>query len=205
LKRVFCVIQRYESLSGKSDGYQMAFPNIGFQYLRNNFYCKTECFASPLNCYNSRFCSVARDTDQFFGSLGNFFLFEGITGKLSEDDTGLTLGGSFEVNPPFVEAIMNEMSDRIHYILKKYTCVAPFSFIVIVPGWADCRGVIDMTASEFNRPNPGYRLVLEKKKHDYRPGMQHRTNFTQQKSNVDTFVFFLQNDLGNCFVYFTSF
>jgi hypothetical protein len=149
-----------------------------------------------LNCFNQRFCSVARDTDQFFGSLGNFFTFNGVTGKLSEDDEGLPLGGSFEANPPFVEAIMNEMSDRIHEILLKYNSVAPFSFIVIVPAWDDCRGIIDMTDSQFNRPRRGFRLKLEKKKHDYRPGMQHRTNFTHQKSNVDTYVFFLQNDLG---------
>jgi hypothetical protein len=119
-----------------------------------------------------------------------------VTGKLSEDDEGLPLGGSFEANPPFVEAIMNEMSDRIHEILLKYNSVAPFSFIVIVPAWDDCRGIIDMTDSQFNRPRRGFRLKLEKKKHDYRPGMQHRTNFTHQKSNVDTYVFFLQNDLG---------
>jgi hypothetical protein len=174
----------------------MAFPNIGFQYLRNQFYTKTECFASPLNCYNQRFCSVAKDTDQFFGSLGNFFTFNGITGKLSEDDEGLPLGGSFEANPPFVEAIMDQMADRIHEILSKYDTVAPFSFIVIVPAWEDCRGVIEMTASKFNRPYPGYSLRLLKQKHDYRPGMQHRAHFTHQKSKVDTFVFFLQNELG---------
>lgn len=190
------MIQRYESLSGKSDGYQMAFPNIGFQYLKNNFYVKTECFASPLNCFNSRFCSVAKDTDQFFGSLGNFFLFEGSTGRLTEDDDGLPEGGSFEANPPFVEAIMNEMADRIFYLLRKYNGKAPLSFIVIVPAWKDCRGNIEMLASEFNRPYPGYQLTLEKSQHDYRPGMQHRAGFVQQKSKVDTFVFFLQNDLG---------
>jgi phosphorylated CTD-interacting factor 1 len=77
LRRVFCVIARYETLSGTSDGYQMAFPDAGFQWLRDRMGVTMECFASPLNCWNQRFCSVARDTDRFFGSQGNFFKFEG--------------------------------------------------------------------------------------------------------------------------------
>jgi hypothetical protein len=63
-----------------SEGYQMAFPDSGFQWLRDHVGVKIECFASPLNCWNQRFCSVARDTDRFFGSLGNFFLFDRPTG-----------------------------------------------------------------------------------------------------------------------------
>eukprot|EP01031_Cornospumella_fuschlensis_P033528 gene33528-40563_t len=197
LRRLFCVLSRYETLSGKSEGYQMAFPDVGFKYLRDTWGVDTECFASPLNCYNSRFCSIARDTDQFFGSLGNFFCYEGeVTQRYRSAGAGnITRGGSFEANPPFVEAVMNEMADRIFFLLSKYPS-APFSFIVIVPGWSDCRGVIDMTNSVFTRPHVGYRLVLEKKKHDYRPGMQHRSAHTHQPSNVDTFVFFLQNEAG---------
>jgi hypothetical protein len=139
---------------------------------------------------------VAKDTDEYFGSLGNFFLFNGsANGRLDEVTIGMPMGGSFEANPPFVEAIMNDMSDQIMHLLRSYPMV-PFSFIVIVPGWEDCRGIIDMTDSEFTRPRRGYRLVLEKKKHDYRPGMQHRTDHSHQPSNVDTFVFYLQNELG---------
>ena len=48
-----------------------------------------ECFASPLNCRYSRFCSAFRDTDAAFGSIGSFFDSE-------------PRQGSFEANPPFV-------------------------------------------------------------------------------------------------------
>jgi phosphorylated CTD-interacting factor 1 len=173
----------------------MAFPDTGFQFLRDRMGVTVECFASPLNCWNQRFCSVARDTDRFFGSAGNFFKFEGHTGRLTEDDEGLELGGSFEANPPFVEAVMNRMAERIDYLLEKYSDV-PFSVVVVVPAWSDCEGVIRMTNSKFNRPYPGYRLVLEKNKHDYRPGMQHRAQHSHQPSNVDSFLFFLQNSKG---------
>ena len=198
LRRVYCVLARYELLSGSSDGYQMAFPDVGFRWLRERVGVTAECFASPLNCWNDRFCSVARDTDQFFGSLGNFFHFSGcippplplLAGAAAE----AKLGGSFEANPPFVESIMNEMAATIEKLLEIST--APFSFVVVVPAWYDCAGVKQMTASRFLRPQARHVLVLEKKKHAYRPGMQHRAGHEEQPSNVDTLVFFLQNELG---------
>ncbi|CAM9545585.1 unnamed protein product [Ectocarpus sp. 4 AP-2014] len=76
LRRMFCVLSRYETLSATSDGYQMAFPASGFRLLRHLVSVDCECFASPLNCTLSRFCSVAYDTDKFFGSEGNFFQSE---------------------------------------------------------------------------------------------------------------------------------
>jgi hypothetical protein len=53
-----------------------------------------------------------------------------------------------------------------------------------------------MTNSPHLRPRRQYVLTLPKKQHDYRPGMQHRSRHEAQASNVDTFVFFLQNDKG---------
>ena len=53
-----------------------------------------------------------------------------------------------------------------------------------------------MCNSPHGRPTPGFKLTLHKKQHDYRPGMQHRSRHEAQPSNVDSFVFFLQNDKG---------
>lgn len=50
LRRLFCVLSRYETLSATSDGYQMAFPASGFRLLRHLVSVECECFASPLNC-----------------------------------------------------------------------------------------------------------------------------------------------------------
>jgi hypothetical protein len=127
---------------------------------------------------------VAQDTDQFFGGQGNFFDFD----QFEE-------GGSFEANPPFVEATMDRMADRIEWILETHSNV-PLSFVVIVPAWTNCHAIDLMTDSRFHRPRPGSQVVLPRKQHDYRPGMQHRTEFAQQTSYIDTLLFFLQNDLG---------
>lgn len=54
LRRLFCVLSRYETLSATSDGYQMAFPASGFRLLRHLVSVDCECFASPLNCTLSR-------------------------------------------------------------------------------------------------------------------------------------------------------
>lgn len=54
LRRLFCVLSRYETLSATSDGYQMAFPASGFRLLRHLVSIDCECFASPLNCTLSR-------------------------------------------------------------------------------------------------------------------------------------------------------
>lgn len=195
LRRVFCVIARYELLSGSSDGYQMAFPDVGFRWLRDRMGVTAECFASPLNCWNGRFCSVARDTDRFFGSMGNFFHFSGVIPPSLDAPQDTEGGGSFEANPPFVESIMNEMAAKIERMLSSSERW-PVSFVVIVPAWTDCLGIKTMTNSQFLRPHAKYVLRLEKKKHNYRPGMQHRTDHVEQPSNVDTLVFFLQNDAG---------
>ncbi|CAN0172925.1 unnamed protein product [Phaeothamnion confervicola] len=40
-----------------------------------------ECFASPLNCRYSSFCSAFKDVDSRFGSIGSFFEFHPNEGK----------------------------------------------------------------------------------------------------------------------------
>ena len=150
-----------------------------------------ECFASPLNAWNERFCSVAYDTDRYFGSMGNFFGYHGLEQPWE--------GGSFEANPPFVESVMEHMARRIELLLDLYRhSKTPISFTVIVPGWDDdgCVSYRIMSSSEFARPYTGYKLILPAKEHNYRPGMQQRSTHDEQPSNVVTFVFFLQNASG---------
>ena len=68
------------------------------------------------------------------------------------------------------------------------------SFIVVVPNWDDdkCESYQLAMASAFCRG----KLVLPKRRHQYKPGMQHRTDTQYQSSNIDTLLYFLQNDAG---------
>lgn len=123
------------------------------------------------------------DTDGVFGSKGSFF----------EMDEGFFLqGGSFEANPPFVEATMLAMSLRMEKLLRKTT--EPLSFIIFVPGWSDTPSFYMMRDSVFNRCPNGKYLLYEKHDHAYQDGFQHKTNLEHRTSLADSFVFFLQNE-----------
>eukprot|EP00965_Chrysotila_dentata_P004608 149938-Pleurochrysis_carterae.AAC.1 len=91
LRRVLCLLLRYEALGGH--GYQSAVERRAFEVLRDRCGVHAECFASPLNCTNMQYCSAFEDTDGCFGSLGSFFGFR-------------PTQGSFEANPPFVPETM---------------------------------------------------------------------------------------------------
>jgi hypothetical protein len=87
------LLLRYNSLQGGSTkglggGFQGAVNEEVFDVLMRRFDCRFECFASPLNCRYSAFCSAFTDTDTSFGSIGDFFSFR-------------PREGCYEANPPF--------------------------------------------------------------------------------------------------------
>jgi SAM-dependent methyltransferase len=181
IRRIFCVLQRYESLSGDSAGFQMALTEDVFDKLHNLFGVTHECFASPLNCYFPNFCSLFYDTDRFFGSKGSFFDFH-------------PTEGSFEANPPFVDETMTENVKHIISLLEKSQ--KPLSFVIIVPGWDDddCQSYQITTGSKYLRAF----LTWDKMSHQYKSGVQYKMDdSTRYKdSRVNTFVFIMQNDAG---------
>jgi Phosphorylated CTD interacting factor 1 WW domain len=75
-----------------------------FEVLRDQFDCRLECFASPLNCRYPRFCSMFADTDAPFGSLGSFCAFR-------------PQSGSFQANPPFDEHFVERMAEHMFALL----------------------------------------------------------------------------------------
>jgi len=178
---IFCVLQRYEALSGASPGFQMALPEDVFDVLHKHWEVVHECFASPLNCYFPSYCSLFPDTDSCFGSKGSFFGFS-------------PTEGSFEANPPFVE---DTMTNNVRHMFKLLDASSsPLSFVVVVPGWDDdsCKSYQLTTGSPFLKG----QLRLHEKDHFYKNGMQHRMQGQQmyQQSRCATFLFFLQNEAG---------
>lgn len=133
----FALLLRYSSLAGGTDrggGFQGAINEEVFDVLLRRFDCRTECFASPLNCRYARFCSAFPDTDGAFGSLGSFWDFH-------------PAEGCFEANPPFTPFVMDRMVRHMEALLDASEAAGaeagegeagkkkPLAFIIIIPAW----------------------------------------------------------------------
>ena len=179
---------------------QCALPEDVFRVLHHRLAVHFECFASPLNCRYPYFCSAFPDVDAPFGSVGSFF--EGgppqptkkPTGH--EDDANSTggfypvQGGSFEVNPPFIESIMSGAVSKISALLTEIS--SALSFSVIVPGWSDSPSYQSLSSS----PHVVYRCLIAASDHGYVDGAQHQRQDRFLAAPYDTAVFVLQNKAG---------
>lgn len=116
-RALFSCLARYNALLGH--GMQCALPEDVFQVLHSYIQTNFECFASPLNCRYSSYCSAFPDTDAVFGSKGSFFDF-------------YPSRGSYEVNPPFIESVMSAAVQHAHSLLEKSDDA--LSFVFIMPG-----------------------------------------------------------------------
>lgn len=187
--RMFNCLARYETLSGNSSGFQGAVTHAVLDTLTEELGATVEGFASPLNCYYSKFCSLFPDVDRHFGSLGSFF-----AQPLHE--------GCFEVNPPFVNATLNTAWAKMRDALEASDAAAPRSraagapraqplqFIFITPGWADAVWAVEASASPYcsARLQPGLGA------HEYRDGTQWRSQRLVWSANTTSFYFLLQNE-----------
>jgi hypothetical protein len=182
VKDMWLLLCRYRSLTG--EGYQGAVRREGLKYLYNRYQVKHECFASPLNAYLETFTSAFVDTDKVFGSLGSFFnLRETLRAKGQA-------GGSFEVNPPFVEEIMLATSLYLDMWLQD---ADPLSFFIFYPGWSDTPGFEVLKQSRFRR----HLKFLPKRDHTYLPGYQHLPDREGHSiAYADSYIVVMQNDAG---------
>lgn len=177
---------RYEPLM--SAGYHAALPREVFDVLKSDLNVDCELYASPLNSYLPRYCSLFPDTDMVFGSLGNV-LYKDLRSTL------FAHGGSFEVNPPFTEEhlavttnIILEMLDTVKY---------PLRFVVIYPLWKDLWTYDALITSKYNvlQHLPEKTIVLGSGLHKYQRGDQHK-HAELYVSRCITMLFILQNDLN---------
>lgn len=179
LNDLYCMLLRYRSLCGdfsQGAGFQAAIHPSCFRVMQQRWHVSAECFASPLNVYCQRYCSMFPDTDSSFGSLGSFFDFYPKT-------------GSFQVNPPFSFEMVDATAAHIIELLEQQSNEAPLSFIVVIPQWTDCRGWKQLTTCKNKR-----RLVtLRQRKHHYLEGAQHQKSHNERISTCDTSVIFVQN------------
>lgn len=122
---------RYEVLS--TGGQQWGLPRAHVKYLYEAFNVRNEAFASPLNSRlmgmpDAHFCSLFLDTDEVFGSIGNFFSID--------NASVISTKGNWIVNPPFVEKILEQAAVKCLEILELQGAKAPV-FFYIMPAWVD--------------------------------------------------------------------
>lgn len=178
LRALFCVVARYETFSGNTGGIQGAMPHHVFDALEASLGVTAECFASPLNAHFPSFCSAFPDTDRHFGSQGSFF-----------DWTPLR--GAFQANPPFINATMLAMAQRMDVLLGAATAARePLLFFIVVPAWVDSYYHKLLVESPFHRAGG----TLAAKAHEYIDGLQWRVARTVWGANVDTTWVLLATD-----------
>lgn len=182
--RLFNLICKYRTLY--CPGYHAGLKTDMFALLQKDLSVEHEAFASPFNVTLSSYSSAYADTDSNFGSSGNFFH---IWKKLFQN------GGSFELNPPFVEEHMILVAIISEYIMK--TVEKPLSLVIIIPSWEDCLAYQMLLNSEYNVLENAV-INLERQAHYYQNG----SNFDLETpdirpANGKSSIFILQNEVGS--------
>ena len=131
---ILILLLRYEGIFTKGQNWN--FPFKWYDYIYQNYNVRLEGFASPLNSqlllagYDTKFCSLFKDTDNIFGSLGNLFDFDIEKYVLSMDNKRISIG----LNPPYIVSIIDKMLDMIDIWFAK---VKELRIFVGVPYWQD--------------------------------------------------------------------
>ena len=128
---VFCLLCRYDAMCGpgpkEGGGFHSAVPYSVFDAISEVAGVGVESFASPLLTRGGKwkYCSCFGDLDVYFGSLGSFF------------DTAIvpeTIGGTFEANPPFTEAVVDPFVEKVLGSLARASSTGtPLQFFVVLP------------------------------------------------------------------------
>eukprot|EP00923_Selenidium_pygospionis_P007904 GHVN01013430.1.p1 GENE.GHVN01013430.1~~GHVN01013430.1.p1 ORF type:complete len:833 (-),score=148.41 GHVN01013430.1:609-3107(-) len=186
---VYVMLKRYDSIiytrNSREKGGNMhaAAPERVFHYLSSQAGVKTEGFASPNNCFFSRYFSAFPDTDWPFGSLGSLFDVD------HEDDCS----GAIEVGPPYTEEVLEMTITKMEEILVSTT--KPLTLFLFVPDWHDCIGIDRMRNSRFTKAE----VLGPGSDHLYVSGVQHLSipDATRYYSPPHgTLCFILQNGDG---------
>ncbi|GFH50347.1 hypothetical protein CTEN210_06823 [Chaetoceros tenuissimus] len=203
---VFCMLIRYASLAGaqqlldlRGGGMQGAIHSQVFDSIAQQGYENImECFASPLNVYNSQYFSIFhQDLDVHFGSCGDFF---------SIPYNYFRKGGVHEANPPFSPGLMTKMIEKMEEHLMFADAMSskgkecPLTFVVVVPSCSSKsrENLVQQFAwTSFNAMLRSRfmsrHIVLGARQHGYVEGAQHMRPTRFKESQYDTSVIILQS------------
>ena len=186
VRRVFCLLARYETTCGSARGFQGALPITVFRALEESLGVTGECFASPLNChYTGAFYSAYPDTDLDFSSLGNFF----------GPDIAPT-EGSWEANPPFTNMALSSAVKRLIELLDAAQREgSSLLFCLFTPAWPFAQFAQHIERCSWLRAS----AVFVSGKHAFVDGMQHRedSRWLQWEARADSRLYILSTDAAH--------
>jgi len=118
------MLLRYESVLPGGQQWGIPWPVADILY---SLGFRNEGFASPINSRlldkpDTRFCSLFKDTDAIFGSLGSFF-----------EVTLSDYPGAWIINPPYLPSLFDHVLEKIETYLQKQGSRA----FVLLPYWTD--------------------------------------------------------------------
>lgn len=115
-----------------SRGNQWSLPQDFYDYMYEMYNAKNEAFASPFNSKlikkkNTKFCSLFECVDYKYSSIGDFF-------KVNM----LEHSGTWIINPPFIEKIMENVIIKLLESLKSATIEdRKLLCVYVMPAWYD--------------------------------------------------------------------
>src|SRR6185437_1167428 len=124
-RRTFLLIYRYSYIDPGLDRQAYMAPRY-FEAIRNTFgRLDLEAFAAAFNATVPKFCSLFKDVEEPFGSVGNF-----LTYKLSDEDRVV------QVNPPMIGNLNSLAVKKCVEVLQKDKVKRVFVFLT-APNWLD--------------------------------------------------------------------
>lgn len=145
VRAVAAVCMRYASVLAGPQHWGM--PQEEFDRMYDVLGVRFEGFASPLNSRaviwaarggDARFCSLFPDVDGVFGSLGSFFDVD----LLDPLGAGGAPGAAWEINPPFIESLLEEVTGRVLAAARR--AGGRFLAVMLYPKWDDSAAVVPL-------------------------------------------------------------
>jgi hypothetical protein len=127
----------YWLLDGKS--LQWSTPPAVMHVLQN-YGCRTELFASPMNVYQDNTYYSLFHADRYFASRGNFF----------NAPNEHFASGVYQINPPFIDVIFSRCTSKITELLEAAdNSDRELTFIYIMPDWDDFKTLQELRGHKY--------------------------------------------------------
>ena len=135
---IFIILFRYQLLG--SNNHQLGVKNIIMNNLNIDYKLNFECFASSINSTFKNYCSIYYDVEKYFGSLGNYYNLN-------------LISGTFGINPPYQKDIIEKSINKcLLELLTAQQNDKELTFIITIPIW-DNEGKQQMK-NDFNNELP---------------------------------------------------